>query len=96
MTGPTARPEPLEASEQLDALVVLRNEIAHLAHRLAEQEAVIARVRAVHEPIPAADYGVRGRPALVQVCTGCGQDDGNWQYWPCPTIRALGSGGEQS
>jgi hypothetical protein len=31
---------------------------------------------------------------LVKVCSGCGTDDGNWQRWPCPTIRAL-DGGEQ-
>lgn len=51
--------------------------------------AAVERVQALHTPINAADYGVRNRGALVQVCTGCGQDDGNWQYWPCPTIRAL-------
>ncbi|MES9565275.1 hypothetical protein [Rhodococcus baikonurensis] len=51
--------------------------------------AAVERVQALHTPINAADYGVRNRGAITQVCTGCGQDDGNWQYWPCPTIRAL-------
>ena len=59
---------------------------------LTEADALVAaveRVQALHTPINAADYGVRNRGAITQVCTGCGQDDGNWQYWPCPTIRAL-------
>lgn len=59
---------------------------------LAKADALVAaveRVQALHTPINAADYGVRNRGAITQVCTGCGQDDGNWQYWPCPTIRAL-------
>lgn len=46
-------------------------------------------VEAVHEPILALDYGVRDAPLKREVCTGCGQDDGNWQIWPCPTIRAI-------
>lgn len=47
------------------------------------------RVREVHEPIDAAMYHGGGEPRIVKVCTGCGTDDGNWQRWPCPTIRAL-------
>lgn len=42
-----------------------------------------------HEPIHALDYGVQPVRELTQVCTGCGQDNGNWNYWPCPTIRAI-------
>lgn len=65
----------------------------HVAESLlAKADALVAaveRVQALHTPINAADYGVRNRGAITQVCTGCGQDDGNWQYWPCPTIRAL-------
>lgn len=42
----------------------------------------------VHKPIDAAMYsGAQQR--MVQVCTGCGTDDGNWQRYPCPTVRAL-------
>lgn len=49
---------------------------------------LIDRVRSIHRPIDAVMYnGERSYPR--QVCTGCGQDDGNWQIWPCPTIRAL-------
>lgn len=51
--------------------------------------AAVERVQELHTPINAANYSVRNRGAITQVCTGCGQDDGNWQYWPGPTIRAL-------
>lgn len=61
----------------------------YLAKLGREVVAAVERVQALHTPINAADYGVRNRGAITQVCTGCGQDDGNWQYWPCPTIRAL-------
>lgn len=50
--------------------------------------ATIERVRAVHEPIQAVHYG-RTTSTPTRVCTGCGTDSGNWQTWPCPTIRAL-------
>lgn len=46
----------------------------------------IDAVREVHEPIDAVMYSAK---KIVQVCTGCGTDDGNWQRWPCPTIRAI-------
>ncbi len=52
------------------------------------KHAIIDAIR-VHEPIHALDYGVRPVRELTQVCTGCGQDNGNWNYWPCPTIRAI-------
>ena len=26
---------------------------------------------------------------IQRVCTGCGQDDGNWAIYPCPTVRAI-------
>lgn len=63
--------------------------IAHARTVVPALVAAVERVQALHTPINAADYGVRNRGAITQVCTGCGQDDGNWQYWPCPTIRAL-------
>ena len=59
-----------------------------------ELRATVARVRAIHEPIDAVmNPGPRER--IVKVCTGCGTDDGNWQRWPCPTVRALDGEGEQ-
>ena len=51
-------------------------------------DAIIDTIR-VHEPINAIDYGVQPRHKLTQVCVGCGQDNGDWNYWPCPTIRAI-------
>jgi hypothetical protein len=50
--------------------------------------AAMDRVRAIHEPVDAVNYH-GGTPRRVQVCSGCGTDDGNWQHYPCPTIRAL-------
>lgn len=60
-----------------------------LVARLREAEAKVERVREVHEPIDAMLNPGR-HERVVKVCTGCGTDDGNWQRWPCPTIRALG------
>jgi len=51
-------------------------------------EEAIKDVLTIHKPIDAAMYGPRNIHK-VQVCTGCGQDDGNWNKWPCPTIRAI-------
>lgn len=48
----------------------------------------IEAVREIHQPIKALNTRYQGGK-LTQVCTGCGQDNGNWNQWPCPTIRAL-------
>lgn len=62
------------------------------AHRLAqswlEQHQALACVRDVHAPLDAI-HETTGRRR--QVCAGCGTDAGNWQIWPCPTIRAIES-----
>lgn len=50
--------------------------------------AALDRIRAIHSPVDAVMYA-NGRQYPRQVCTGCGTDDGNWQIWPCPTIRAM-------
>ncbi len=42
----------------------------------------------LHSPIDALDRG-RKNAHKVQVCKGCGQDDGNWNRWPCATVTAL-------
>ena len=42
----------------------------------------------IHTPIDALNVRYRGG-RLQQVCTGCGTDDGNWNHWPCPTVRAI-------
>lgn len=57
--------------------------------RVRALDAAIRRVREIHEPIDAMNYGGRV-PRQTRVCTGCGTDNGNWQQWPCPTVRALG------
>ena len=54
--------------------------------RAEAAEAAIERVREVHAPMEALE--VR-RNQIRQVCTGCGTDDGSWQPYPCPTIRAI-------
>lgn len=57
--------------------------------RVAELEAQADRVRQVHQPIEAVNMRHNPRGQLAYVCSGCGTDDGNWQVYPCPTIRAL-------
>lgn len=62
--------------------------------RVAELEAQRDRVREVHQPIEALNMRHHPRGQLTRVCSGCGTDDGNWQTWPCPTIRALDRPGD--
>lgn len=52
--------------------------------------ALIDAARALHKPLDALNTNSN---RIGQVCLGCGQDNGNWNEYPCPTIRALG--GEQ-
>ena len=52
--------------------------------------AAVDAVLAVHQPIDAVMNPGR-HERIVKVCTGCGADDGNWQRYPCPTIRAIES-----
>ncbi|MEV6219766.1 hypothetical protein [Nocardia sp. NPDC051833] len=56
--------------------------------RVTELEAATDRVREVHQPVDALNVRYPGG-RRTQVCAGCGTDDGNWQMYPCPTIRAL-------
>jgi hypothetical protein len=44
----------------------------------------------VHQPTAAVMYSGSNQ-RMVQVCTGCGTDDGNWMRWPCPTVNAINS-----
>ena len=60
-----------------------------LVAEVRELRAKVERVREVHEPIDAMMNPGR-HERVVKVCIGCGTDAGNWQRWPCPTIRALG------
>lgn len=61
---------------------------SHMAEEARKANAAIERVRAIHQPVEAVNYH-GGTPHRTQVCSGCGTDDGNWQIYPCPTIRAL-------
>ena len=61
-------------------------DIAALLAEVERLRARIEKVRELHKPIDALNTSVN---QIQQVCIGCGQDDGNWQRWPCPTIRAL-------
>lgn len=55
----------------------------------AESDRLRAAVLEVHQPVDAVRY-VGRKQRLTRVCSGCGTDDGNWQVWPCPTVRAIG------
>ena len=49
----------------------------------------LAAVLAVHRPLNAVNAAARPGRQATQVCRGCGTDAGNWEQWPCPTIRAI-------
>lgn len=69
-------------------IAAMARELINNRTRIAELEAQIDRVRQVHDPIDAMNLRYPGG-RLTSVCTGCGTDNGNWQVYPCPTIRAL-------
>lgn len=77
----------LEASEAETSKYRGLYDEAESAH--TDAEAKLARVSGVHTPTNALMNPGR-HERVVEVCTGCGTDDGNWQIFPCPTIRALG------
>lgn len=72
---------PLPVVRVLELAPAMLQEIKDLRH---DAEAV----REIHQPIKALNTRYPGGK-LTQVCTGCGQDNGNWNTYPCPTIRAL-------
>jgi hypothetical protein len=78
------------ANMTLPASTVSRiaNQLMDARMRIAELEAQFDRVRKVHQPIEALNVRYPGG-RRTQVCSGCGTDAGNWQMYPCPTIRAL-------
>ncbi len=63
--------------------------ITHARNDIPALLAALDAVAALHQPIDALMYAGRSQQHKVQVCTGCGQDDGNWNQWPCPTIQAI-------
>ncbi|MDO5866006.1 MULTISPECIES: hypothetical protein [Paenarthrobacter] len=62
--------------------------IANAPTDTARLLAAVKAVTEVHEPVDAVMNPGR-HERVVKVCTGCGADDGNWQRFPCPTIRAV-------
>ena len=67
--------------------------IAHAPSDLAALVAEVERLRgqidaakALHKPLDALNTNSNH---IGQVCLGCGQDNGNWNEYPCPTMRAL-------
>lgn len=48
----------------------------------------LKQIMEVHEPIKAMINPGR-HERVVNVCVGCGTDDGNFQRWPCPTVRSI-------
>ena len=62
--------------------------IADARARLPQALNALQAVLEAHAPIDALNTQyTNGR--MPHVCTGCGQDDGRWNYWPCPTVRAI-------
>ena len=74
-----ARSEARALAEELD-----RARLAESLH--LEHVAALNRIRQIHQGIDAIHEPTGKRR---QVCTGCGTDNGGWQTWPCPTIRAI-------
>ena len=71
------------SAEKVSAAV---EDVAALIAEVERLQAQIGVVRTLHEPIEALNTTVN---RVQKVCLGCGQDNGNWQNWPCPTTRAL-------
>ncbi|MBF6358222.1 hypothetical protein IU449_27370 [Nocardia higoensis] len=73
--------------EAVNERVDLLAQLVAARARVTELEAQRDRVRELHQPIEAVNMRHPGG-RLTRVCSGCGTDDGNWQTYPCPTIRA--------
>lgn len=84
LNGP---PPPLTSWSHHD----LAEKAEELVHRAEIDAARIGAALKIHAPLEAVD---ERRGARRKVCAGCGTDSGNWQIWPCPTVRALAGGGE--
>ena len=71
------------SAEKVSAAV---EDVAALIAEVERLQAQIGVVKTLHEPIEALNTTVN---RVQKVCLGCGQDNGNWQNWPCATLRAL-------
>ncbi|MFC8531870.1 hypothetical protein [Nocardia sp. NPDC057227] len=94
MTGPLTDEVLTEFAENVSyadgpEVRAMANELLVLRPRVAELETQLARVRETHQPVDALNIRHHPNGRLTRVCSGCGTDDGNWQIYPCPTIRAL-------
>ncbi len=63
-------------------------DVAYLLAELRKRDDALARLEGIHVPVAAVMYS-GSQQRMVQVCTGCGTDDGNWMRWPCPTMAAV-------
>jgi len=89
-TGREGLPDAEGAAELIEETA--KQSAQRLAQLKDDNHSLVAALRAVeavHEPVDALMYTGKSQHHKVQVCTGCGQDDGNWQKWPCPSIRAI-------
>ncbi|AYD83924.1 hypothetical protein SEA_GETALONG_64 [Gordonia phage Getalong] len=67
--------------EQANSDVVMTNV------ELGAATSSVQKVRELHEPVEALNVRYN---RVQKVCAACGTDDGNFQLWPCPTIRLIG------
>lgn len=74
------------SNRDAEFIAAARTDIPALIAEVERLRGIVDRVREVHAPIDALNTRYN---QVQKVCTGCGTDDGNWQNWPCPTIRAL-------
>lgn len=86
--------EVLEARANSGYGVITHTELRTILdeHPKPDPDSLLAAIYAVlnlHQPVDALMYGGRSQAHKVQVCTGCGQDDGNWNRYPCPTVAAI-------
>lgn len=65
----------------------LRSDNEDLRKLADSAEAVVARVREIHHPVPCEN--TRHDGGNGQHCAVCEYDDVSGNIWPCPTIRAL-------
>ena len=91
MTTPAYTTENLSALRGLvtNGHVLDASTVLGLISQLETTLQAADRVREVHAPHDAVMNPGTRHERLVKVCVGCGTDDGNWQTYPCPTIRAL-------
>jgi hypothetical protein len=74
-----------EWSKMTDRLIAVRAERDRLAAALADRDAQVTRVRALHQRVEDDDGGY---------CTTCVTGLSH-EAWPCPTVRALDGAGDE-